>query len=58
MLTVLMNFVFVLAIGILIGALFAFEVFQRQLERTLFEYYLIKYFKEHSVKRGPIKWKF
>lgn len=32
-----MNFVFVLAVGILIGVLFSFEVFQNQLNKAITE---------------------
>lgn len=35
MLTNLMNYIFVFSIGILTGTLFAFEVFQKQLETLL-----------------------
>lgn len=35
MFSVLMNYIFVLAIGIFIGTVSAFEIFQRQLEKEL-----------------------
>ena len=35
MLLVLMNYIFVLAVGIFLGTVSAFEIFQRQLEQEL-----------------------
>ena len=49
MLTNLMNYIFVFSIGILIGGLFAFEVFQKQLEKTI---------KWERFKRMPLDWCF
>ena len=44
-----MNYIFVFSIGILIGGLFAFEVFQKQLEKTI---------KWERFKRMPLDWCF
>lgn len=38
MLTILMNYIFVLAIGIFTGILIASEVFQKQLDKVLREW--------------------
>ena len=48
MLIVLMNYIFVLACGILIGVLISFEVFQNQLQKAINNYYILKYLSEYD----------
>lgn len=51
MLTVLMNYIFVLACGIFIGVLISFEVFQNQLQKEI-NYH---YFRSYITKYGWVK---
>lgn len=44
MLILLLNFVFVLVVGIFLGTVSAFEIFQRQLEKEIKYYKLCKFF--------------
>jgi len=46
MLTVLMNYIFVFSIGIFIGTLLAFEIFQNQLQKEIDTHYVLKYLSE------------
>ncbi|MBQ2635359.1 MAG: hypothetical protein IJG09_01460 [Methanobrevibacter sp.] len=48
MLTVLMNYLFVFSIGIFIGTLCAFEVFQNQLQKEINTHYILKYLSEYD----------
>lgn len=42
----IMNCLFVFSIGILIGVLFAFTIFQRQLSKEIHAYQVIEYLKQ------------
>ena len=55
MLTVLMNYIFVFSIGIFIGIVSAFEIFQKQLQDTINLYYFKRYMAEHGDELWDLK---
>ena len=57
MLRILMNYMFVLAIGILIGQILAFAIFQRQLTHTMNWYRLLASLKQDYMEYRRIRQK-